>query len=95
MKKKVLVSLLAMGLLLGCLPAKAEAEAACDHHFQTQVSDNVTGAYTHTYIAPGGETKACSVTSGTRTYRVICIRCGQIEKTWSVTYTNQHSTNHD
>ncbi len=46
MRKKVLTSLLAMGVLLGCLTTQVEAEEGCDHSYdKIEVSRTVTEGY--------------------------------------------------
>lgn len=95
MRKKVLASLLAVGLLFGCISVQAEAEEACNHSYTNiEVTRYPTGGYNHTYTGPGGVTKVCAVTVGTYTYNITCIYCGHVSGTGSGTF-ESHGTNHD
>ncbi len=94
MRKKVLASLLAAGLLFSCISVQAEAEEACNHSYtQINVQKHSTGGYNHTYTGTDGTTKVCAVTVGTYTYEKICTKCGQPGGTGSGTF-EDHSTNH-
>lgn len=93
MRKKVLTSLLAMGVLLGCLTTQVEAEEGCDHSYdKIEVSRTVTEGYNHTYTNAQG-TQGCAVTKGTYTYEVKCSKSGHVSETGSGTF-ESHSTDH-
>lgn len=97
MRKKILTSLLAVGLLVCCATAQVEAGAeSCKHESYRVIqvtSRTVTGGYNHTYTGPGGVTKVCAVDTGTYSYKGQCYICGG---TFSGTGTfEDHSTNHD
>lgn len=93
MRKKVLTSLFAMGVLFSCFTAQVEAEEGCNHSYdKIEVSRNVTEGYYHTYTNSQG-TQGCAVTKGTYTYEVKCSKCGHVSGTGSGTF-EDHSTNH-
>ena len=70
MKKKVLTSLLAMGVLFCCFTVQAEAREACSHSYdKIEVDRTSTGGYNHTY-----------------TYEVRCSKCGHVSETGSGTF---------
>lgn len=95
MKKKVLVSLVAVGLLFSCVSAQVDAQVSCAHQNTTTVIiRTVAGGYYHTYIAPGGKTKECAVTEGTYTYEITCNDCGEDIGPVIIPF-SEHSTNHD
>ncbi len=96
MKKKILTSLLAVGLLFCCFTAQVEAEeGTCSHVTRRlETSRTVTEGYNHTYTAPGGITKGCVVTKGTFTYVEVCVNCDAQLGSGSGTF-EDHSTNHN
>lgn len=93
MKKKVLTSLLAMGVLFFCFTVQAEAREACSHSYdKIEVDRTSTGGYNHTYTNSKG-TQVCAVTVGTYTHEVRCSKCGHVSETGSGTF-ESHSTDH-
>lgn len=94
MKKRILAVTLAVGLLFGGIAVQA-AENAHTHDYVQRVTTNVTGAYTHTYIGSDGATKTCDVLSGTEIHQIVCSICGDVQQTWTTTFSNRHTTNHD
>lgn len=92
MRKKVLASLLVVGLLFNCAVTQAEAKEECEHSYVRIYSRTVTEGYNHTYTNAQG-TQVCAVTKGTYTYETQCTKCGHVSQTGSGTF-EDHSTNH-
>lgn len=94
MRKKVLASLLAVGVLFSCIAV--QAEEGCSHSNTTTHSwDYVSGVDTHYYIAPDGTTKSCDIKSGMRYHQTVCTICGKEISFSSKPFNNEHSTNHN
>lgn len=95
MKNRILATVLTVGLLFSGIAVQAAEARSCSHNYGVKTKTTVTNAYTHTYVATGGVTKTCDVTSGTELHQIVCSLCGDVQQTWTTSFSDRHSTNHN
>ncbi|MCM1119398.1 MAG: hypothetical protein NC543_08565 [bacterium] len=94
--KRIVASVLAVGLMLANVPMEAQAADCTNGHGvvdRISYSEWTTGTgYQHSYTGTGGTTKGCGVTIMAYTATYQCQRC--LEKWVDSGTFERHNTNH-